>query len=260
VNLPDFGFGNIEAELWKLIFLMTRVGAAFVAAPIFGAMSVPVQLRIVMAGSIAVFVLIWVPTPTPVELMSVRGMVALTSEVVLGLTFGFLLQLSFAAPVMAAEQIAGGMGMAIATAVDPNTGGQSGALGQYFTLVLTLIFLAVGGHLLWLRLIIDSYSALPPGGEWFGADEALRVAGFASEMFATAVVIALPVTLALLLVQVATGVLSRSAPSLNLFSLGLPASVLAGIAALILAAPLMTDQFVALSASAIDQVGSFARP
>ena len=52
MNLPDFGLGNIEADLWKLIFLMARIGAALMAAPIFGAMSVPVQLRIVMAGAI----------------------------------------------------------------------------------------------------------------------------------------------------------------------------------------------------------------
>lgn len=260
MSLPDFGFGNIEAELWRLIFVMARIGAAFIAVPIFGAMSVPVQLRIVLAGAIAVFVLAWTPVATPPALLSLAGLLALAGEVVIGLAFGFVLQLSFAAPVLAAEQIGGSMGMAIATAVDPNTGGQSGALGQYFSLVLTLIFLGVGGHLLWLRLIVESYSALPPGGDWFGAERAWQVVGFAGEMFATAVVIALPVTLALLLVQLVTGVLSRSAPSLNLFSLGLPAGVLAGIAALIAAAPLFTEQFVTLSATAIGHVGSLALP
>jgi len=260
MNLPDFGFGNIEAELWRLIFVMARIGAALMAAPIFGAMSVPIQLRIVLAGAIAVFVLAWTPVVTPPALLSLAGLLALSGEIAIGVAFGFLLQLSFAAPILAAEQIAGSMGMAMATAVDPNTGGQSGALGQYFTIILTLIFLGVGGHLLWLRLIVESYSALPPGGEWFGAERAWRLVGFAGEMFATGVAIALPVTLALLLVQLVTGVLSRSAPSLNLFSLGLPAGVLAGIAALIAAAPLLTEQFVALSTAAIDQVGSMLRP
>ena len=259
MSLPDFGFGNIEAELWQLIFIMARIGAALMAAPIFGAMSVPVQLRIVMAGAIAVFVLVWTPVVTPPALLSMAGLVALAGEIVIGLAMGFLLQLSFAAPVLAAEQIAGGMGMAIATAVDPNTGGQSGALGQYFTVVMTLIFLGIGGHLLWLGLIIESYQALPPG-EWFGADRAWQIVVLAGEMFATAVAIALPVTLALLLVQIVTGVLSRSAPSLNLFSLGLPAGVLAGIAALIASTPLITEQFVRLSGAAVDQVGAVLAP
>jgi flagellar biosynthetic protein FliR len=70
------------------------------------------------------------------------------------------------------------------------------------------------------------------------------------------VAIALPVTLVLLLVQVASGVLSRSAPALNLFALGLPAGILAGLAALIAVAPLYVDQFTALSEDALRQAGA----
>jgi flagellar biosynthesis protein FliR len=66
--------------------------------------------------------------------------------------------------------------------------------------------------------------------------------------------IALPVTLVLLVVQLVTGVLSRSAPALNLFSLGMPAGVLGGIAALMIAAPVLTDMVSRLSAEALEQV------
>lgn len=259
MNIAGLPLVNFEAELFRLLFLMTRIGAALLAAPIFGAMSVPVQLRLVLTGAIAVFVALWVPVATPPALLSLAGLLALAGEALIGLAFGFVLQLSFAAPVIAAEIIAGGMGVAMATAVDPNTGGQSGALGQYFTLLLTLIFLGLGGHLLWLRLLIESYAAMPPGTAWLGAEQAAHIAGFAAEMFATAIAIALPVTLALLVVQILTGVLSRSAPALNLFSLGLPAGVLAGIAALIAAFPLFTEQLLALSATAIDHVGTIVR-
>ena len=68
--------------------------------------------------------------------------------------------------------------------------------------------------------------------------------------------IALPVTLILLLVQVLTGILSRSAPSLNLFALGLPAGVLDGMAALIISAPLIYDQFTGLVGDALGQTES----
>src|SRR5690606_38427723 len=110
---------------------------------------------------------------------------------------------------------------------------QSTALGQYFTVVVTLIFLALGAHLHWLTLVIESYRVFPPGETWLGPDRFSEILSFATTMFATAVAIALPVCLVLLLVQIVTGVLSRSAPALNLFALGLPAGVLAGIAALI---------------------------
>lgn len=253
---PVFGLGQIEADLWTLMFLMTRVGAAILAAPIFGAASIPVQVRIIITGSIAVFVMLWTPVQVPEDMFSITTLIALVGEAIIGFALGIVLQISFAAPVMAAEQIAGGMGMAIATAIDPNTGRQSGALGQYFTIVLTLTFLAIGGHLLWLRLVIESYVIFPPGTNWLGNGErAAQIAGFAAEMFATAVAIALPIMLVLFLVQVVTGVMSRSAPSLNLFALGLPAGVLGGLAALIAAAPFTSEQFVTLSEVMIVHAG-----
>lgn len=249
----DFGFGELEAEFWRLLFVMTRVGAAMVAAPIFGAGSVPPQLRVIAAGAIAVMICVWTPVAAPPALLSLDGMLAVAGEVLVGLTLGFILQIAFAAPVMGAEVIGGAMGMSMATAVDPNSGTQSPALGQYFTVVLILIFLAVGAHIQWIGLVVESYRVFPPGDTWLGAEKIDQVLGFAGLMFVTAVAIALPVTLVLFLVQVLTGVLSRSAPALNLFALGLPAGVLAGFAALIAAAPVLTDQFTDLSALAIAQ-------
>lgn len=260
MNSVQFGVGGIEAQLWPLIFIMTRVGAALLAAPFFGASSIPVQVRIAMAGAIAVFILMWTPVSTPAEMLAMGTFLALIGEVIIGLALGFVLQISFIAPVMAAEQISGTMGMAIATAVDPNSGGQSGALGQYFSVVLTLIFLGLGGHLLWLRLVIDSYSVFPPGESWLGAQRAWLIVSFAGQSFITAVAIALPVILVLFLVQLVTGVLSRSAPALNLFALGLPAGVLAGIAGLIAVSPFTSEQFIRLSGLALENAGTVLTP
>ena len=251
-----FGFGAVEAELWRLLFVMTRIGAALLAAPFFGAAAVPMQLRVGITGAIAVLVCAWVPVATPPALLSAAGLLAMAGEVLIGLALGFVLQLSFAAPVIAAELIGGAMGMSIATAADPNSGAHSPALGQYFGVMLTVIFLGLGGHLQFLALVVESYSAFPPGQTWLGAARLEAVAGFAGAMFVAAIAIALPVTLVLLLVQIVTGVLSRSAPSLNLFALGLPAGVLAGIAALIAAAPLLADQLSELSAEAIINAAS----
>ena len=251
----QFGFGSVEAEFWRWLFVMTRIGAAMLAAPFFGASSVPVQLRVVLTGAVAVLVCAWTEVAAPPALLSVAGLLAVAGEALVGLTLGFVLQLSFAAPVIAAEVIGGGIGMNMAASVDPNTGAHSPALGQYFTIVLTLIFLATGAHLQFFALVIDSYATFPPGQTWLGADRLAGIAAFGSTMFLTAVAIALPVTLILLVVQLVSGVLSRSAPALNLFALGLPAGVLAGIAALIVSAPLLTDQMTELSAQAIDEAG-----
>lgn len=256
----SFGFGALEAEFWRLMFVMTRIGAAMMAAPLFGAGSVPPQVRVIASGAIAVLICTWIPVEAPPSLLSLQGMVIVAGEVLVGLTLGFVLQMAFAAPVLAAEIIGGSMGMSMATAVDPNSGAQSPALGQYFTVMMTLIFLALGGHLQWFALLVESYHAFPPGQTWLGAERIADIAGFAVTMFATAVAIALPISLVLLIVQTVTGVLSRSAPALNLFALGLPAGILAGLAALIIAVPVVTDQMVDLSATAIAQARSIVQP
>ena len=255
----SFGFGGIEAEFWRLLFVMTRIGAAMLAAPFFGAANVPPQIRVIATGALAVMVCAWTPVAAPPALFSAQGILITLGELLIGLALGFVLQLAFAAPVIAAEVIGGAMGMSMATSVDPGSGAQSPALGQYFAVVLTLIFFGVGGHLHWLALVTDSYRVFPPGqvlsDSGLGPERLAEIAGFAAQMFTAAVVIALPVTLILLLVQLVTGVLSRSAPALNLFALGLPAGVLAGLAALIIAAPLISDQLTDLSAEAIAHAG-----
>ncbi len=248
-----FGFGALEAEFWRMIFVMTRIGAALLAAPLFGANSVPMQLRVSLAGAVAVLVCAWTPVAAPPALFTLSGLLITAQEILIGLSLGFVLQWSFAAPLIAAEMIGGSMGLSIASAADPVSGAHSPVLGQYFSVLLTVLFLGLGAHLTWFALIVESYSAFPPGSAWFTPDRMMLVTSFGAQMLTAAIAIALPVTLLLLLVQVMTGVISRSAPSLNLFSLGLPAGVLAGIAALILTAPLLTGRLSDLSLAAVTQ-------
>ena len=129
------------------------------------------------------------------------------------------------------------------------------ALGSYFGLILTLLFFAIGGHLLWFELVIESYRLLPAGSFALGGATGRDIVLFMGYGFATAAAIAFPVVLVLLLVQTVTGVISRSAPALNLFALGLPAGVLAGIAALIIVMPIVIEQFTALLEAALMQSG-----
>ena len=252
----DFGFGNLEHEFWRMVFVMTRIGAALFAAPLFGATTVPAQVRVTLAGAVAVLVCAWTNVAAPPALLSLAGLLVTANEVLIGLAMGFVLQWSFGAPVIAAELIGAGMGMSIATAADPLTGAHSPALGQYFMVLMTVLFFGAGAHLDWFSLVVESYRAFPPGTAWFAPDRMQLIAGFGTQMFTTALVIALPVTLLLLLVQVMTGVISRSAPSLNLFALGLPAGVLTGLVALIVSAPIVTDRLTDLSMTAVTQVSA----
>jgi flagellar biosynthetic protein FliR len=252
VNVLDVGLGSIEAQLWQILFLSIRCGAALMAAPMVGGNAVPAPLRILLSLVLGYFIATWLPLPPVPDMMSLAAVLAVLQEVAVGLMLGFVLQLAFAIPLIAAEQISGTMGLAIATSIDPASGAQSGALGTFFGLVLSLLFYAIGAHLLWFELLIESYRLLPAGQFAFGAWRAQSVVMFMGYGLATAAAIALPVVLVLLLVQVVTGLIARSAPSLNLFALGLPAGVLAGIAALIIALPVMVHQFKGVMESALD--------
>jgi flagellar biosynthesis protein FliR len=247
----NFGFPALEAELWRMMFIMTRIGAALLAAPIFSSAGVPVQLRVAITGAIAVLITAWTDVAAPPALLSIQGLLAVAGEILIGLSMGFVIQLTFAAPTIAAEVISGTMGMSMATAVDPNTSAGSTALGQYFSILLTLAFLAVDAHLHFVELIVQSYKVFPPGEAWLSTVQLQQILDFGGDMLVTAILLALPVTLLLLLVNVVTGVISRSAPSLNLFALGLPASVFAGLIALVIAAPMLNEQLLELAGQAI---------
>lgn len=260
MNFNDFGLGALEEQLWTLLVLSIRCGAAMFAAPLFGALSMPVQLRALFGIALAFFIMSWTPVPELPAMLSFASILLVIQEIAIGVALGFVLQLAFAIPLIAAEQIAGTMGLAIATSIDPNSGAQSGAVGQYFSLLLTLLFLAIGGHLVWLELVVESYRSLPPGLDGFDRDMAGRIVSFGSTAFLSAAAIALPIVLVLLLVQIVTGVLSRSAPSLNLFALGLPAGVLAGLAALILTTGLLVEQLTDVAELALVEARGLVMP
>jgi flagellar biosynthetic protein FliR len=250
----DFGFGGLEAELWRVMFIMTRIGAALAVAPIFSSAGVPAQLRVGVTGAIAILVAAWVKVPVPPDLLSFGALVIISGEILIGLAMGLVIQLTFAAPTIAAEVISGTMGMSMATAVDPNSGAGSTALGQYLSILLTLAFLTVGAHLQFIALIVRSYAVFPPGASALSAANFQQVVDFGGDMLTTSVLIALPVTLLLLVVNIVTGVISRSSPSLNLFALGLPAGVLAGLIGLVMAAPVINEQLIELAGQAVDNV------
>ena len=256
----DAGFGELVEQLWVILFLSIRCGAALIAAPVIGGMVIPGQIRALLAIALGVFLTQWVALPAPPEMLSFAAILAIVQEVVIGAAMGFVLQIAFAVPLIAAEQIAGTMGLAIATSIDPTSGAQAGALGTFFGLILTLLFYAIGGHLLWFELLLESYRVMPAGGFIFAQASAYELVMFGGYAFATAAAIGLPVVLVLLCVQVVTGTISRSAPALNLFALGLPAGVLVGMAALIIVMPIVVEQFALLLQTTFDQAAGLLAP
>ncbi|GAA4215409.1 flagellar biosynthetic protein FliR [Sphingomonas endophytica] len=236
------GFGlSIEPQLWALIFVMIRVGAAFIAAPVFGNVSVPLPVRITLSGAVGVLVLGTTSIQPPATIFALSTFVAVAAEALVGLAMGFIVQIAFAAPLIAGEIIGGSMGIGFANMIDPNSGRSSPAIGQFLSILLTLLFLSLDGHLVLVDMVVKSYTALPPGAAWMNAAQLRDIALFGGYAFMAGLLLALPVGFLLLCLNLVMGMVSRSAPSLNLFSIGLPASLAVGVISLAIALPAMGD-------------------
>jgi flagellar biosynthetic protein FliR len=236
------GLPMVEPALFSLLFVMVRVGAAFIAAPVFGAVAVPLPVRIILAAAIAVLVTGHAPVAAPAAVFSALTLVQVMQEALVGLALGFVLQIAFAGPLVASEALGGVMGLSFATSIDPQAGTSSPALGQFLTIVMTLLFLALDGHLLLVDLVVRSYGVLPPGDAWLKPAQLRDIALFGGHAFAAGLLLALPVGFTLLSLNIIVGMLSRSAPALNLFAVGLPASLATGLVALAIAFPAMGEQ------------------
>ena len=241
------GFGlSIEPQLWALLFVMIRVGATFIAAPVFGAVSVPLQVRIALSGAIGVLVLGTHAVVPPPQIFALATFLAVAAEALVGLAIGFVLQIAFAAPLLAGELIGNSMGIGFASAIDPQNGRSSTALGMFMSTLLTLLFLSVNGHLMLVELIVKSYDALPPGHAWLAPKQYRDIALFGGYAFSAGFLLALPVGFLLLCLNLVVGMLSRSAPALNLFAVGLPMSLAVGVVALAVAFPAMGDYMIVI--------------
>jgi flagellar biosynthesis protein FliR len=246
------GFGlSIEPQLWALVFVMIRVGAAFVTAPVFGAVSIPLPVRVSLSGAIGILVLSVHPVTPPAQVFAVATILMVVAEALVGLALGFVLQTAFAAPLVASELIGGSMGLSFANTIDPQSGRSTPALGQFLTVMLTLLFLSVDGHLVLVDMIVQSYDALPPGQAWIGAERLKAIALFGGYTFLAGLLLALPVGFLLLCLNLVVGMMSRAAPSLNLFAVGLPASMVVGVIAMAIAFPAMGDYMLVIIREAL---------
>lgn len=252
-------FGNIEATLQLWLLAMLRPGAAVLAAPFFGAANVPLQLRLVLALALALPAAALVGPAIPADgLASLAGFLVMAGEVLAGLAMGFALQIGFASALLAGEVISNMMGIGFAAMADPATGQPSPAIGLYLSMLALFLFLAGDGHLLFFELVFKSYASLPPGAAWISASALHGLVHFGGLVFVAGLAVAMPLLSALLMVQAVFAMVSRSAPTLNLFSVGLPVMLGAGIVLLAIATPALADALAQSLADAMAQAASIA--
>jgi flagellar biosynthetic protein FliR len=209
-------------------------------APMFGARYVPPRIRIVLALALTALMLPSLPQPPhPTALLTADGVVTTAQQVVIGLAMGFVVQLMFDALTLAGQLLANGMGLGFAFNMDPLRGTSTPALGQLYVLLGTLTFLALDGHIALIQTLLASFRGLPIGPSGLSPAALQSLANWGSELFLGALRIALAGMTALVVINLGFGVMSRAAPSLNLFAVGFPITLAFGLVVVLLGLPAM---------------------
>ena len=242
--------GEFASWIAQLYWPFVRIGACLMIAPAFAAIAVPARIRVVLAGSIALLVAPLVPAPAGIAPFSAQGLVVTVQQLVIGAALGFALQIIFDAVSMGGQLLANSMGLSFAFNIDPMHGTETPALGELYSILVLLTFLALDGHLRVIEVLADGFRTLPVGTGGLGAEGLWRLIGWGTQIFAGALAIALPGVTALTIVNLAFGVVSRAAPSLNLFAVGFPVSLVCGLVIVLASLPLLQSSFVRLIAEA----------
>jgi flagellar biosynthesis protein FliR len=242
--------GQLDHWIAQLFWPFARIGACFMVAPAFGATFVPPRVRLVIAGGVALVIAPLIPEPADIVAFSAAGMIVTAQQVIIGIALGFCLQTVFDAVTLGGQLLSNSMGLSFAYNMDPQHGAQTPVLGQFYSLMVTMTFLALNGHLRLIEVLVEGFRTLPIGTTGLGADGLWTVVRWGSTLFSGALSIALPGVTALLIVNLAFGVMSRAAPQLNLFAVGLPVSLVFGLVIMWVGLPTVQSGFVALMQSA----------
>jgi flagellar biosynthesis protein FliR len=223
---------DIMERFYTFLWPMLRISAMLVTAPIFSLSAFSLRLRILLA-----LVLTWLVFPLHnwplLDPTTAEGLLEVFNQIAIGALMGLILQIVVAALVVAGQSISASMGLSMANMIDPNLGNVP-VLAQLLIVLSSLVFVGFGGHAILLGLVLQSFESLPIGTSVLQPEVYVRVLQWSTMMFLGAVLMALPVMVSLLFINIGLGVVTRAAPSLNIFAVGFPAMILAGFLILIM--------------------------
>ncbi len=223
-------FSDAQMQQWLADFFwpFVRIGAALMAAPIFSVRQVPARYRVLLAVLITLLVQPLIPASPVVDMFGAEGVLIALSQVGIGAMMGFVVQLAFNALIFGGQVMAYSMGLGFANMMDPTNGVQVPVVSQYWLILAMLAFLLGNGHLLLLGSVAQSFHILPVAVDGLTRAGLWGLVEWSSRLFAAGLLMSLPVVMALLLINIGLGVVSRAAPQLNIFAIGFPITLLMG--------------------------------
>jgi flagellar biosynthesis protein FliR len=241
----------LEQGIWPLL----RISGMVLAAPVFAQAGVPTRVRALLTIALTIVVFPLLPDFTPPVLYSSTWWLALFAELALGIAFGFILRIAFESVSLCGELVSLSVGLGFAQLADPMRGGTASLMSRFYLMLATALFFALDGHLALVQLTTDSFREFAPGAATFSAEQSLAVVSFAGRAILTGTQLALPVMIAMLVTNLAFGLIGRAAPALNLLTVGLPIVLIMGIALAIVTLPTLLAPFRTLLDAAWQLIG-----
>ena len=233
---------SVEMNTWiaALLWPLTRILGLIAASPLFGNKSVPTSVKIALGVLLASIMAPAIPALPAADPMSMAGLLILTQELLTGLAMGFAMRIVFAGVEMAGEISSLTMGLGFATFFDPQSQGRSSAISQFLALIATMAFLAVNAHLVLLSALAESFISVPIAASPVNGAGFRELVNWGGRIFSAGVQLSLPIVAALLISNVALGILTRAAPQLNIFGIGFPISLGVGFLLIGMALPYLS--------------------
>jgi len=243
---------DLSAWVTRLWWPVLRIGGFVATAPIINQPAVPGRVKIALTVGLAFALAPLARVPADLSIFSGTGVLAAVHEVLIGVAIGLIVQLAFEALEFAGQSISTSMGLGFATLVDPQHGASTPVLGQLFSIVGLLAYLAINGHLLLIGSLAHSFETLPVGAPTVDRDLLYTMATWGGRILESGVLIALPALIALVIINLAIGVVSRAAPQLHLFGIGFTLALLGGFFVLIVGLDGLASAISALLQGALE--------
>lgn len=246
-------FSSIElnALITGFLWPLTRILGLIASAPLFANVSIPRRVKVGLGILLAMIVAPSVQVAGNIEPLSMAGMLILTQQLLIGLAMGFSMRVIFSAVEVGGEVASMTMGLGFATFFNPQSQGRSNAVSQFLSLLTLMVYLAANVHLALLSTLIDSFTTMPIVSGPLRGNMADQVVHWAGRLFSAGLQLSLPVVAALLITNMALGILTRAAPQLNLFGIGFPITLAVGFAMIGLTLPYLATPLTNLFQEAI---------
>lgn len=237
---------STELNTWVASFLwpLTRILGLVSTAPLFGNVSVPARVKIGLGVMLSMVIAPTVPSLPAMDPMSLPGLLILIQQLVIGLSMGFAMRTVFAGIELAGEISSMTMGLGFATFYDPQSRGHSSAISQFVALLTLMIYLATDLHLVLLSTLAESFTSLPISATSVSGAGFQQLVSWGGRIFSAGVQLSLPVVAALLITNMALGILTRAAPQLNIFGIGFPITISVGFGMVMLSLPYLATPIV----------------